>query len=65
MKRPKKAEVQYEPVTNYILSVTCPHCRTTLRGIGNSSTLRMNCWQCKNPIDLIQSEKRKERAQHT
>jgi len=57
MKRAKKAEVTVQTVEQKIRSVVCPHCHTTLKGIGGGDyTKRISCWECNNPIDLIQPE---------
>lgn len=53
MKRSKSANVQVEYVQKRVYSVTCPHCHATMRGGISDDVVRMSCWNCDNPIDLI------------
>jgi endogenous inhibitor of DNA gyrase (YacG/DUF329 family) len=61
--KPKKAILRSDATVGRIYSVTCPHCHTTLRGMGlDENVLMLRCWQCKNIIDLRNDEKEKQRV---
>ena len=61
MAKPKKAVVVRTPHTGWTSSVVCPHCNAELIGHGiNSNVLRISCWQCKKPIDLIHGSKEEQ-----
>lgn len=53
MKRPKRAQPTID--REYMVKekrIQCPHCKTYLVGGYSEDTMRMRCYQCKNPIDI-------------
>ena len=56
MKRPKRATVTKKSYTEYVYSVTCPHCKTTLTGGFGRYTDRMFCSRCDAVIMLVWDE---------
>lgn len=57
MKRPKKSMPKFNRSwTETEYSLMCPHCKTTLIPAPGKHILRIMCWRCNEPIDIIREE---------
>lgn len=57
MKKCKKANVITHEYVGKHYEVQCPHCKLHMKyGNIQEGVLRISCWGCKNPIELVWEE---------